>query len=399
MPYDEEPINFEEVARFHNLDEQIEQRLYQRLLPPDRGEVLDPEMLRDLYNYYDPDAQRFQHALHRVRERLGGRGVAPLYQQHQRRNGPGTRPGFRQKRQDLMLRIFRTGQHWSARAITLVAVVLLIVLVGGLALGLMLVHQTHSGAPGVPKNHATGTVTTRPQQPRAFHEFPLPSPPPGFCNANCGPIGITSGPDGNLWFGGSPQNLVGRITPAGQVQEFTLPTPLPTACGGSSTCGPLNITSGPDGNLWFTESFVDKIGRITPAGQIQEFSLPTTCGGSGCNPQDITSGPDGNLWFTELSGNKIGRITPAGQIQEFALPIACEGNSCAPAITSGPDGNLWFTSSGGLIGRITPAGQIQEFAPPTVCGSNCYLNDITSGHDGHLWFTESGGDAIGEVSP
>jgi len=26
-------------------------------------------------------------------------------------------------------------------------------------------------------------------------------------------------------------------------------------------------------------------------------------------PQGITSGPDGNLWFTEIFGNKIGRIT------------------------------------------------------------------------------------------
>ena len=27
--------------------------------------------------------------------------------------------------------------------------------------------------------------------------------------------------------------------------------------------------------------------------------------------------PDGNLWFTEEDGNKIGRITPAGTIAEF----------------------------------------------------------------------------------
>jgi virginiamycin B lyase len=31
---------------------------------------------------------------------------------------------------------------------------------------------------------------------------------------------------------------------------------------------------------------------------------------------------DGNLWFTELTGDKIGRITPAGSINEFPVPTA-----------------------------------------------------------------------------
>src|SRR5690349_17248812 len=61
---------------------------------------------------------------------------------------------------------------------------------------------------------------------------------------------------------------------------------------------PILITSGPDGNLWFTEQGVNKIGRITPAGVITEFPLAASSGPSG-----ITTGPDGNLWFTERSAN------------------------------------------------------------------------------------------------
>ena len=37
---------------------------------------------------------------------------------------------------------------------------------------------------------------------------------------------------------------------------------------------PLDIVVGPDGNLWFTESGVDRIGEITPAGKITEFQTP-----------------------------------------------------------------------------------------------------------------------------
>src|SRR5207248_6214937 len=41
---------------------------------------------------------------------------------------------------------------------------------------------------------------------------------------------------------------------------------------------PRGIAAGPDGALWFTESDAHRIGRITTAGAISEFSLPTATG-------------------------------------------------------------------------------------------------------------------------
>src|SRR5437868_4101348 len=46
-----------------------------------------------------------------------------------------------------------------------------------------------------------------------------------------------------------------------------------------------------------------------------EFSLAAAS-----QPLGITSGPDGNLWFAEAHGNRIGKITPSGEITEFPLP-------------------------------------------------------------------------------
>ena len=80
------------------------------------------------------------------------------------------------------------------------------------------------------------------------------------------------------------------------------------------------IASGPDGNLWFTELFGNRIGRITPDGKVTEFPLITPHSypaGITTGPNSIVAGPDGNLWFTETFGGKIGRITPAGVITEF----------------------------------------------------------------------------------
>ena len=58
------------------------------------------------------------------------------------------------------------------------------------------------------------------------------------------------------------------------------------------------ITSGSDGNLWFTKG--DALGhgaimRLTLSGQATEFPLRVL----GSNPGPIVPGPDGNLWFTE----------------------------------------------------------------------------------------------------
>ena len=106
-----------------------------------------------------------------------------------------------------------------------------------------------------------------------------------------------------MWFTeGNPDqpsasgNKIGMITPQGQITEYPIPTP---------DSAPVGITKGPDGNLWFTEYQTSKIGRITVTGTITEFSLP-----NGGQPDQIITGPDGNLWFTEFSGNKIGRLTP-----------------------------------------------------------------------------------------
>lgn len=82
---------------------------------------------------------------------------------------------------------------------------------------------------------------------------------------------------------------------------------------------PTAITTGPDGNLWFTDAETpDQIGRINTLGAIDEFADPNLN-----NPRDIITGPDGALWFANLGTKKattsgtIGRVTPTGFFQEL----------------------------------------------------------------------------------
>jgi streptogramin lyase len=67
---------------------------------------------------------------------------------------------------------------------------------------------------------------------------------------------------------------------------------------------PIEITTGPDGNLWFTEYRANQIGKLELVGP-NEYALPT----NNTLPRDITAGPDGNLWFTELNGLTAAAIT------------------------------------------------------------------------------------------
>lgn len=180
--------------------------------------------------------------------------------------------------------------------------------------------------------------------------------------------------------------------PAGTVKLFSLPDGIPD-----------DITAGPDHNIWFTNNFTNKIGRVTTTGKVTEFAVPTP-NNSFMNLGGITAGPDGNLWFTEKMAHMIGRITPDGVITEFAVPHARLGD-VQGRITAGPDGNLWFTlvtdsTTGGAIGRITPAGVITEFlAAPIGTAVAMPPFDITAGPDGNLWFTEYQGNTIGRITP
>ena len=207
----------------------------------------------------------------------------------------------------------------------------------------------------------------------SIHEFTVPA------GSGSQPFHITTGPDGNLWFTEQTGNNIGKITPTGTVTEYPVPT---------YNSQPGSITAGPDGNLWFTEFSGNHIGKITTSGAVTEYAaeLPGTEYGG------ITTGPDGNLWFTEINSNKIGKMTPTGTFTSYIVPSFSGGQY----IVTGPDGNLWFTEqSANKIGKITTSGAVTEYVAP---GTTPEPQDIVTGPDGNLWYTEFSGNHITKVT-
>jgi virginiamycin B lyase len=155
------------------------------------------------------------------------------------------------------------------------------------------------------------------------------------------PQSITTGPDGNLWFTSldpnsgstSPPAAIGRLATNGTWTSFpTTLHPDPSAIGA--------ITTGPDGNLWFSGNGIE---RITPAGVISPIS-----GGSG----DLALGADGNVWFN--TGTAVGSVTVGGTATTYAIPGASV-NDLARGIAPGPDHNMWFTDSDHVDRVVTGA--------------------------------------------
>jgi streptogramin lyase len=112
---------------------------------------------------------------------------------------------------------------------------------------------------------------------------------------------LTAGPDGNIWVTAYTGNAVDRITPAGIRTRFPLPPGT----------GPQDIVTGPDGALWIAAHDASAIVRMTTAGTVTNvFPTPTP----GAYPIGMTVGPDGAIWFTESLVDKIGRLVldPAG---------------------------------------------------------------------------------------
>jgi virginiamycin B lyase len=200
---------------------------------------------------------------------------------------------------------------------------------------------------------------------------------------------LTLGPDGNLWFAGtrrgsqSPVDVVGRVTPSGDIAEFPLP-PHPDAQLGISS-----IVSGADRNLYFTEPNGNRTGQVSLTGQIHEAPLPVP----GSRPRTIAMAPDGSLWITEEGTDKVGRIDLAkGVLQERSL----EAGARPTGIAARADGTIWIAEPGlDQIAEVPATGPMISFPIPFASSRP---NAILPGPEGDVWLTEEGGPWLGRIT-
>jgi streptogramin lyase len=200
---------------------------------------------------------------------------------------------------------------------------------------------------------------------------------------NARPFWITPGPDGNMWFTDTNGDRIGRITLDGKIKLFKVEK-------GSK---PYTIVAGPDGNLWFTEWRNNSLGVMDVHGHyLHRYPVAS----SDMSPYGIAVSPDGYIWFTAYNFedpsaiNRVGRMSTDGEfVERYELaPCACD----PLGVTAGPDGNMWVTeelgafdgTNYGSVDRVSLDGKdISRFQMPDVQSLPAW---IAPGPDGRLWF-------------
>lgn len=186
------------------------------------------------------------------------------------------------------------------------------------------------------------------------------------------------GPDGGWWFALPEAHTIGHLSH-----------------GHFSTIGHLGMMK-PDevvfdsrGVLYAAESDGSEIAKILPGGHAAWFSLPTRDGEIG----ELAAGTDGDVWFTERSANRVGRVTRAGRIEDFS---AGPGVEVLDALAVSRDA-VWFAVNAG-IGRLS----LKTRAPSVIRLPDQYSwpNALAISKSGDVWFTEriSGWNCMGDCA-
>lgn len=199
--------------------------------------------------------------------------------------------------------------------------------------------------------------------------------PAGWANADLNTA--TFDTRGVLWFTGQ-SGIYGRLDPAtGDMQIFDAP-------GGR---GPYGITSTPDGTVYYASLAGSHIARVDPVtGEATVFEPATP----GQGARRVWSDSGGRIWVSEWDAGQLGVFDPAsGAWREWRLP----GISPLPyAVYVDSEDIVWLSDfSANALVRFDPATEeFDVFALPSQ-GAN--VRQLL-GRPGEVWGAESGVDRL-----
>jgi virginiamycin B lyase len=227
------------------------------------------------------------------------------------------------------------------------------------------------GAPWITDSGLNAIVRVDPET-EEVDAFTLPTDAPDG-NLNT----ATFDGDGVLWFTGQ-SGVYGKLDPdVGDVEVFDAP-------GGA---GPYGITTTPDGDVYYSSLAGSHIARIdTASGEAERIDPPTR----GQGARRVWSDSDGRIWVSEWNAGKLGRFDPAEDAwKEWDLP---GGNPMAYAVYVDDRDIVWVSDFG--------ANALQRFDADTERFTTFELPSPGAnvrqllGRTGELWGAESGVDKL-----
>ncbi|HKZ79899.1 MAG TPA: carboxypeptidase regulatory-like domain-containing protein [Pyrinomonadaceae bacterium] len=195
--------------------------------------------------------------------------------------------------------------------------------------------------------------------------------------------------DGNIWFTDAYGSRMGRLeVKSGKFKIWDAPTPNSI---------PHGIVVDKKGKVWFTERLhldpANKIVRFDPVTEaFKEYPLPQKKSG----PHTLIFDSQGILWISEYEGNRIARFDPETEkFTEYDVPVK---DAHPYGVDIDNDGVIWIANIGtGSLGKLDPkVGKVMDYPTPT---KNSGVRRVRADSKGRVWFTEFLVDRLGMFDP
>jgi virginiamycin B lyase len=159
--------------------------------------------------------------------------------------------------------------------------------------------------------------------------------------AGSAPYGIAAAPDGGAFFSAPGIDRIGHLSPAGEITTVRAPG------------YPAMVTVTDDGAAWVALNAAGKLARWHD-GEVDFVDLPP--GRTTAAPVGIAAGGAGRVWYADIAGAGVGLADAGGILSR----VEFEDPACRPhAVVASPDGGCWVTLWGsGRLARVGADGAV-----------------------------------------
>jgi virginiamycin B lyase len=196
--------------------------------------------------------------------------------------------------------------------------------------------------------------------------------PPGWA-----PYALAGDAAGDLWMTLLQPPGLARLDAGGEVR----PEPLPPGDG-----TPMLLAVAADGALWCTRTD-DRLIRRDGDGTATAIDVP-----AGSAPYGIAAAPGGGVWFTAPGLDRIGRVTAAGDVVMSGLPVT---DARAAMVTVDARGRAWAALNGVGALACVDGGTVRLIELPAGRAPAAPVG-VAAAADG-VWYADIAGGAVGLV--
>lgn len=199
-----------------------------------------------------------------------------------------------------------------------------------------------NGVAWVTDSGLNAIVSVDPRNGDAVRRYPLPA---GTPNVNLNTAVIDG--DGALWWTGQA-GWFGRLDPDGRQNVFEAPRGR----------GPYGITTTPDGAVYYASLAGNHIARVVKMTGGAEVLEPPT---RGQGARRVWSDSKGNVWVSEYSAGQVARFDPAANTwKEWKLP----GSALAYSVYVDDQDKVWLTDfAASAVVRFDPVTERFDVYP------------------------------------